>query len=341
MFQDMSHSTIHKAKQEAPATLPVKGCALAYLTSTRGGRNGASQIRAQHSLTIFSDYCTTQNIGISDVNSRVIADFIEYRYASRSPNKRGATEISTWTVANCVRQIKSMLRWAADDELTDSDEVDAATINHIKVPRKDEVLIETLSDAHVRALLAACKGEENDFMRARGKMIVILLYSSGIRASELVHLRIEHLTLDPGAGYLMIRCGKSRKDRRVPISESCSRRLQDYCRTWRANVPASAPVFPSRAGTPRRAGSAGTESLTVAGLQQMLKRLAARAGITDRRVSPHNFRHSFSANFMRDGGEIWTLQRLLGHSSTNITERYIKSLGCDFNLHDRAMPYLR
>ncbi len=337
----MSHSTIHKAKQEAPATLPVKGCALAYLTSTRGGRNGASQIRAQHSLTIFSDYCTTQNIGISDVNSRVIADFIEYLYASRSPNKRGATEISTWTVANCVRQIKSMLRWAADDELTYSDEVDAATINHIKVPRKDEVLIETLSDAHIRALLAASRGEENDFMRARGKMIVILLYSSGIRASELVHLRIEHLTLDPGAGYLMIRLGKRRKDRKVTLSETCRRKLEDWVLTFRANVPPTAPVFPSRAGTPRHRLSVGVESLTVAGLQQLLGRLAERAGITDRRVSPHDLRHTYAANFMRDGGEIWTLQRLLGHSSTNITERYIKSLGVDFDLHDRAMPYLR
>jgi len=270
-----------------------------------------------------------------------MTDFVEYLKESRPANKRGATQVSSWTVANFVRQVKSMLKWAAEDELTYSDYVDANTIKHITVPRRDEIVIETLSDQHIRALLAACKGEENDFMRARGKMIVILLYSTGIRASELVHLRLEHLTLDPGAGYLMIRCGKSRKDRRVPISESCSRRLQDYCRTWRANVPASAPVFPSRSGTPRHALSAGTESLTVAGLQQMLKRLAARAGITDRRVSPHNFRHSFSANFMRDGGEIWTLQRLLGHSSTNITERYIKSLGCDFNLHDRAMPYLR
>jgi len=341
MFQDMSHSTIHKAKQEAPATLPVKGCALAYLTSTRGGRNGASQIRTQHSLTVFSAFCEQRNIGISDINNRIITDFVEYLKESRPANKRGATQVSSWTVANFIRQVKSMLKWAAEDELTYSDYVDANTIKHITVPRRDEILIETLSDQHIRALLAACKGEENDFMRARGKMIVILLYSSGIRASELVHLRLEHLTLDPGAGYLMIRQGKSRKDRRVPISESCSRRLQDYCRTWRAHVPASAPVFPSRAGTPRRAGSAGTESLTVAGLQQLLKRLAARAGITDRRVSPHNFRHAFSANFMRDGGEIWTLQRLLGHSSTNITERYIKSLGVDFNLHDRALPYLR
>src|SRR6266702_2592828 len=164
-----------------------------------------------------------------------------------------------------------------------------------------------------------------------------LLWASGDElvyaeyVNEKVIKRIARPRLDAGSAYLMIRQGKGRKDRRVPMSETTRRRLEDFMLTWRADIPPASPVITSRDGT---------ESFTVAGLQQLLKRLARRAGISDMRVSPHNFRHTFSANALRAGMDIYMLQRVLGHSSTSITEHYIKSLGADFDLHDRAVKFM-
>src|SRR5260221_1463690 len=111
------------------------------------------------------------------------------------------------------------------------------------------------------------------------------------------------------------------------MSETSRRGLEDFILTWQVDIPPASPVITSRDGT---------ESFTVAGLQQLLKRLARRAGISDMRVRPHNFRHTFSANALRAGMDIYTLQRVVGHPSTSITEHYIKSLCADVDFHDRA-----
>lgn len=318
--------------QPQPAHLPVRGCVLAYLQSSRGGRNPQSQRLTMHRLLVFADYCESTGVGVQEVNSRIVNDFIEHLVATHPGRKRGATQMSTVTIVGFVQCIKSMLLWASGDELCYAEYVSEKVIKRIARPKQDEVLIEVLTDAHIRALLSACKAEENPRQVARAKIAIHLLYSTGIRASELCNLRLEHLHLDPMAAYLMIRQGKGRKDRRVPMGETCRRKLEDYILTWRANVPTTAPVFASRDGT---------ESLTVAGLQQLMRRLSRRAGIDAQiPVHPHVFRHTFSANFLRCGGDIYTLQRILGHSSTKITEGYIKSLGSDFDLHDRAVKFM-
>ncbi len=311
--------------------LPVRACMLAYLAATRGGRNPLSQRHIQGNLLCFADYCESASVGVEGVNARIVASFTEHLKDAHKARKRGETVMSSVTIAGYVQNIKSALLWASGDELVYSEYVNEKTIKRIVRPKRDEVIIETFTDTHIRQLLTACKAEENPKMTARAKMCIHLLYSTGIRASELCHLRLPDVHLEPMAAYLMIRQGKGRKDRRVPMSETCRRRLEDFVLTWRSDVPPNSPVFMSRSGE---------EALTVAGLQQLFRRLASRAGITDMRVSPHNFRHTFSANALRAGMDIYTLQRLLGHSSTSITEHYIKSLGADFDLHDRAVRFM-
>ncbi len=311
--------------------LPVRACMLAYLAATRGGRNPASQRHIQQRLLCFAAWCEAQNIGCEEVNARIVASFVDHLEATHKARKRGADTLSRQTLGGYVQTIKSALLWASGDELVYAEYVNEKTIKRIVRPKRDEVIIETFTDTHIRQLLAACKAEENPKMVARAKMAIHLLYSTGIRASELVHLRLPDCHLEAGSAYLMIRQGKGRKDRRVPMSETTRRRLEDFILTWRVDIPPASPVITSRDGT---------ESFTVAGLQQLLKRLARRAGISDMRVSPHNFRHTFSANALRAGMDIYTLQRVLGHSSTSITEHYIKSLGADFDLHDRAVRFM-
>src|SRR6266567_602938 len=271
-------SMIKQTTSHVPAGerhLPVRACMLAYLAATRGGRNPLSQRHIQGNLLCFADYCESASVGVEGVNARIVASFTEHLKDAHKARKRGETVMSSVTIAGYVQNIKSALLWASGDELVYSEYVNEKTIKRIVRPKRDEVIIETFTDTHIRQLLTACKAEENPKMTARAKMCIHLLYSTGIRASELCHLRLPDVHLEP-----------------------------------------------------------------VAGLQQLFRRLASRAGITDMRVSPHNFRHTFSANALRAGMDIYTLQRLLGHSSTSITEHYIKSLGADFDLHDRAVRFM-
>jgi site-specific recombinase XerD len=327
----MSYLNTRKASREA-ATLPVRGLALAYLAASRGSRNPASQRLTRHRLLVFADWCEVQGIGAEQCDARIVADFVTHLEATHPGRKRGSAQISKATLAGFVQCIKAMLAWAVEDELFYSSYLDEKSVKKIARVKQDDIIVDTLDDSHVRALLSACKAEENEYMRARARTMIHVLYGSGLRASELCNLRLQHCCLDAGAAFLMIRLAKGRKDRKVPIAETCRRKLEDWVLTWRADATPTAPVFLNRDSS---------SQLTVAGLQQLLKRLARRAGITDRRVSPHNFRHSYAANFIRNGGDIYTLQRLLGHSTPVQTQQYIKSLGCDFDLHDRALPYLR
>jgi integrase/recombinase XerD len=329
----MSYSTIHKAKQEAPAALPVRGLALAYLAASRGNRNPASQRLTQHRLLVFADWTAAQGIGCEQCDARIVANFVTHLEETHPHRKRGATQISRATLAGYVQCVRAMLSWASTDELLYADYISAAAIKRIARPKLDDSIPDTLDDTHIRALLTACKQEENAYMQARARTLIHVLYGSGLRSSEVCRLRIEHCCLDAGAAYLMIRLAKGRRDRRVVISETVRRKLEDWILTYRADAPPTAVVFPTRDGS---------EALTTAGLQQLLRRLAAEAGIMDRRVSPHNFRHSYSANFIKAGGDVYTLQRLLGHSNISTTQLYLKSLhSADFDLADRAMPFLR
>lgn len=329
----MSHRTIHALQKKEAPQLEVRGLALAYLAATRGKRTPASQSLTRHRLLVFADYCAAHHIGVEQCDARVVASFVEHLEETHPAKKRGATVISRATTAGFVQCVRAMLTWAAFDELCYSSYVDEKAIKRIARPKQDEDIVETLDDSHVRALLTAARLEENAYMQARARTIIAVLYGSGIRASELCNLRVQHCVLDADAAYLMIHLAKGRKSRRVPLAEPTRRKLEDWILTWRAEQPATTIVFPGRDKS---------SQLTTGGLQQLIRRLAERAGITDRRVAPHDFRHAYSARFIKNGGDIYTLQRLLGHSSVTTTQIYLKSIsGAGFDLADRALPYLR
>ncbi|OYY90682.1 MAG: recombinase XerD [Sphingomonas sp. 28-66-16] len=135
--------------------------------------------------------------------------------------------------------------------------------------------------------------------------LVELLYGSGLRASELVS--IPRNAVSPDRPFLILR-GKGGRERLVPISD----RARAAVAVWRDCVPPDAPwLFPG-----------GKRHLSRIRLYQLLKALAAEAGIPPDRVSPHVLRHAFATHLLEGGADLRALQLMLGHADIATTEIY-------------------
>lgn len=168
----------------------------------------------------------------------------------------------------------------------------------------------TLSEAQVEALLAA--PDDGNPQGVRDRCMLEVLYAAGLRVSELVGLKVFAVGLNDGVLRIM---GKGSKERLVPMGEEAQHWLQRYLDESRpvlAGKRALAPLFITAKG----------EALTRQQCWQLVKRLAAGAGIDPARISPHGLRHSFATHLLNHGADLRALQMLLGHSSLSTTQIY-------------------
>lgn len=173
-------------------------------------------------------------------------------------------------------------------------------------------------------LLAQPKTSELAGMRDRA--ILELLYSSGLRVSELVSLNRDHVNLK--RLEFMVR-GKGQKDRPVFVSPEAAEWVQKYLDMRKDNSPA---LF-ARVGGHRTADRSGDHlRLTARSIQRMVARYALLAGIT-KHVSPHTLRHSFATDLLMNGADLRSVQAMLGHSNiattqiyTHVTDPHLKSV---------------
>ncbi len=139
-----------------------------------------------------------------------------------------------------------------------------------------------------------------------------LLYSTGLRVSELVSLDLDSWHRE--AGFL--RCiGKGKKERIVPLGRVAAKVLERYVRQERPTLVRASPAMPAL--FVRRGG----RRLTRQRVWQVLRR-AATAGLITKRISPHTLRHSFATHLLERGADLRTVQVLLGHTNISTTQRY-------------------
>ena len=138
------------------------------------------------------------------------------------------------------------------------------------------------------------------------KVMLLTLYSTGMRASELAHLKVTDI--DSQRMVIRIDCGKGRKDRYVPLSEKLLKLLRAY---WKQNRPPEW-LFPGREGT----------SVTRHTVAKMMKALVRRAAI-EKNVTTHTVRHTYATHLLESGVDIRGIQMLPGHRSLRTTARYL------------------
>jgi integrase/recombinase XerD len=185
----------------------------------------------------------------------------------------------------------------------------------LDAPRRGRRLPRVLSEGEVDRLLAAARRRKGP----EGLRLVALLeslYATGLRASELVGLPLASLPRD---GRMLVVRGKGGRERMVPLNEAARAALAAY-RSVRARFlpgerrgQVSPWLFPSRAGGGH---------LTRVRFGQLLKELAADAGLDRGRVSPHVLRHSFASHLLAHGADLRSLQQMLGHADISTTQIY-------------------
>ncbi len=249
----------------------------------------------------FADFTSARNLRPEDVGTDVIRGYM------KTLSSRG---MASSTAARHLSSIRQFFKFLYAENHRQDDPVAA-----IDSPVIGKSLPKYLSEEDVERLLVAGQ----DFEGIEGLRLTAfleILYATGLRVSELVSLPLSAVT---GNGRMLIVRGKGSKERMVPLSEpavdamSLYRDVRDQFLPKKQQHIASSFLFPSRS----KEGH-----LTRARFAQLLKEVAARAGVDPKRVSPHVLRHSFASHMLAHGADLRTLQQMLGHSDISTTQIY-------------------
>lgn len=176
----------------------------------------------------------------------------------------------------------------------------------IKAPKPSRMLPDTLTVEEIDALLSTF--DINTAKGCRDSAIVEVLYSCGLRVSELTSLRLSDLFF--GEGYIRV-VGKGDKQRIVPVSSAARDKIQLYMEFRRPKQRSESTLFLNNRGMP----------LTRVMVFNIIRSAANLAGI-DKQISPHTLRHSYATHLLEGGANIREVQELLGHESIVTTEIY-------------------
>jgi integrase/recombinase XerD len=251
-------------------------------------------------LTRFEKHTGSEKL-ITDITPGDIRSFLA-----------GLDHLSKKTVLNAHVALSSLWTWAVRDGYCVEH-----VVHQVKPPKPEERIIQPFTQDEIRRILAEAVKRDS----VRNRAIVLFLLDTGVRASELCALTIGDIQ---GAGVKIF--GKGSKEREVPMSPRLLRALLDYL-AGRRNTTRKSPLFALRDGSFMNRGS----------LLKWFSRIGDRIGIED--VHPHRFRHTFAVNYLKNGGDAISLQRLLGHSTLDMVKRYVQLASEDVAIiHRRASP---
>jgi integrase/recombinase XerD len=193
-------------------------------------------------------------------------------------------------------------------------------IHKVKPPKVNAQPLPGIQQDEIKAPLDACKGQNGQ----RDKSIILFMADTGIRASELCDLKISNVNLMTGS--TIIEHGKGDKRRTVYFGQRTRRELRKYLAS-RTVAQSNNALFVTDEGTP----------LTFWGLRQIIRRRANAAGIAEPGL--HDFRRYFALNMLRNGVDLITLARLMGHSGITILQRYLAQVDTDLQVaHAKFSP---
>ncbi|MBN2684185.1 MAG: site-specific tyrosine recombinase XerD [Pontiellaceae bacterium] len=212
--------------------------------------------------------------------------------------------MSTNSISRHLVSIKVFFRFLQQEDLLDRNVTDT-----MDSPRLWKILPDTLSEKEVELLLEAPNLRKP--LGIRDRAILEIFYASGLRVSELAHLKLPNLHIDDG--YIRV-VGKGRKERVIPIADNSAAILIRYLEEVRPLLcenPQELHVFVSRREAP----------LCRQRLWQIIKQYTKEAGIM-KNVTPHTLRHSFASHLLQNGAPLRVIQEMLGHADIATTQIY-------------------
>jgi integrase/recombinase XerD len=251
----------------------------------------------------ISDYSVTLrklmeflgDIPVSDISRNDLRKFL----ADQTVSKK--------TLYNYHIGLSVFFKWCLSDDLISENPLDG-----IPRPKPEQRTIEPIPEDHFRKILKASERVTytrysktiSQFLldRFRNRSIILLLLDTGLRASELCTIENDHLDLDQRSVKVV---GKLSKEWILYFSPTTAQAI------WKYKGETGKYLFPGNGNTPMSRHS----------LRRMLYRACERAGVP--KYSPHDFRHTFAVNFLRNYPNIYALQQMLGHSILDMVKRYL------------------
>ena len=289
-----------------------------YLLDHEGGNHSAKTLEWHRTaLGLMRTYFEKER-GITLVGE-VDASAINawFAHMRKSPGGHGKPR-SERTIQTYARSARAFFHWLIRRETIGSNPFD-----RVVFPKVGKPLIHTIDAEEFERLLLACAppNETGPFAEraaVRNRAILWVLYDTGIRVSELCGLRL--LDFDRKHSILTV-TGKGSKERRIALGNNCLRNLLYYLDKHRPDGEELAEW--GSAGEDHLFLSETRLPLTKNGVTLLFKRIRERAGITDKRISPHIFRHSFAIRYLVLGNDPFSLQELLGHEDMTTVKNYM------------------
>lgn len=267
------------------------------------------QNRSQKTIANYDHYLTrlidfAGDIKVSDVDQEMVR---KWRLWLNRLGTNTSDELQKTTQNYHLIALRSFLRFCAKREIA------ALAPDKIELSRTTRKQVTFLNEDELKRLFEQPKIETLPGLRDRA--ILELLFSSGLRVSELVGLDREHINLK--RREFMVR-GKGQKDRPIFISPEAANWVEQYLNQRTDTVR---PLFIRYSGRKTVDLSGNYHRLTARSVQRMVARYALLAGIT-KHVSPHTLRHSFATDLLMNGADLRSVQALLGHSNISTTQIY-------------------
>lgn len=267
-----------------------------------GGRSANTAENYTLYLERFVEF--TNDITVDKITTEVVR---KYRLWLNRYHNNNDDELATITQGYHLIALRGFLAYLSKRDIK------SLSPDKIELPKVSRRQVTFLRFDEIERLLEQIDTSNETGLRDRA--IIELLFSSGLRVSELVNLDIEHVNTK--RREFMVR-GKGQKDRPVFISENAAKRVNDYLKSRSDSLPA---LFINYSRNNETSTSGDFRRLTPRSIQRIINKYTKMAGIT-KHVSPHTMRHSFATDLLMNGADIRSVQTMLGHSSISTTQVY-------------------
>ncbi len=255
-------------------------------------------------VTYFINYLSS-DIDVTEITLETLRSYQYYllkkdRYDNHPFNINDNIPISKITVQSYLRQLRVFIKYLYDEGYIKED-----LTKKFKLPKAPNKVIEILTDEEIEILLDLHK--ENSELQLRNKCIIALMLDSGLRRNEVLDLRYDHIFLTQN--YIKI-LGKGQKERLVPLGLMTKKLLVKYINFRSMPEYETNKLFIDK----------NLKPITDNAIKMMFLRLKKRTGIE--RLHPHILRHTFATKYIINGGDIFSLQQILGHTSLDMVRKY-------------------
>lgn len=243
----------------------------------------------------------------------MLRDYIRYLQHATTPH---GNPLSQGSVTTYTSSLHAFTRWMHEEELTDTN-VGA----RVKKPRAPKLSLQPFSDAELKRLIIASK------RNLRDHAVLMVMVDGGMRASEVCTLTLDNVLLAQSALKVS---GKGRKQRLIPLSVQTATALRRYLLRERQ-------TYRMAASSPYVFVTERAPNLSPRSLLSVLQRIGKAANVDH--CHPHKCRRTMATSFIRNGGDVFALQHILGHENLAITQRYVTISPEDLVIrHAKASP---